>query len=292
MILNINLSFLLKQFFFLGLLCFSHFLSASTMNAIFQNTEVSEWSYFFILKPFNQNKISYDNMLKFFNEKKITFNSGRFSVGDVCSYKYHAQFYSPVTFWGGAKTVEYYQSLFSNYKITIPDKLLSIKPVNPLENCEFPFSEFIVLDDALAFFYENNVIFYFKNRQDLIAHQNQKNDHNNIDDNRSKICMTGKINDNSYERSVDCFYKNKDIISAYKVYREGLDSNNKRILLEVILENQNNIMKYDDDSVEVSYEWIGRDELHIRQRYDGGEILLHFVKGKGGTKVTKEISPD
>ncbi|EQA3420750.1 hypothetical protein ACX1JO_004381, partial [Cronobacter dublinensis] len=93
-------------------------------------------------------------------------------------------------------------------------------------------------------------------------------------------------------RSFYCFYKDKDIISAYKVYREGLDSNNKRILLEVIQENQNNIMKYDNDSVEVSYEWIGRDELDVRQRYDGGEILLHFVKGKGGTKVTREISPD
>ncbi|MGY5360290.1 hypothetical protein ACXFAT_21080 [Cronobacter dublinensis] len=292
MMLNTNVSFLSKYPFFLGLLCFSHFLSASTTNAIFQNIEVSEWSYFFILKPFKQNKISYDNMLKFFNEKKITFNAGRFSVGDVCSYKYHAQFYSPVTFWGGAKTVDYYKALFSNYKINVPDKFLSIKPVNPLENCEFPFSEFIVLDNALVFFYENNVIFYFKNRQDLIAHQNQKNDHSNIHDDRSKICMTEKINDDSYERSFDCFYKNKDVISAYKVYREGLDSNNKRILLEVIQENQNNIMKYDNDSVEVSYEWIGRDELDVRQRYDGGEILLHFVKGKGGTKVTREISPD
>ncbi|EOU1338183.1 hypothetical protein [Cronobacter malonaticus] len=130
------------------------------MDAIYKYKENSRWPYFFVSKGDGDSINS--KIGDFFNGKELIFKSGVFSVTDSCAYNYHAQIFTPVSFWGSSKTVDYYKSFFSNYKISIPHEFITVTPVNPSEKCEFPFTEFIILNDVVVFFIRVVLFFILK----------------------------------------------------------------------------------------------------------------------------------
>lgn len=161
------------------------------------------------------NQSSEGKVAKLF-DRKIIFNSDLLSIIDACTYKYAAQLKTPLSFWGSAKTVNSYKVFFSDYKIKIPDKTLDITPINPSEKCEFPFFEFIVVDDEIVFFYESYAVFYFKTQKALKSHE-KKNIENSLlvntkQTSMSKICKDIERNTDNYNTYREFFYKSMSLV--------------------------------------------------------------------------------
>lgn len=285
-------------------LLFSSFLTfpsnvfSSTIDNILQKKESAEWRYFFVSEPFNakNNDSSENETVKLFDGKKIIFNGQSLTITNACAYKYAAQVNTPLSFWGSFKTVRFYKEFFSNYKVEVPNKFLDVTPVNPLETCDFPFSEFIVLGDELVFFYKNHAVLYFKTLEALKSHE-KENIRNDPSVKQglmgiSKNCKEIERNPDNYDTSQECFYNNLDLIEAYKAYREGLLKDSKKYLQDTIISNKDFSMKCDNGCITVIYKWHGPNNLVITQQFDGGETEISFSKEVQGCRVVTKSFPD
>lgn len=285
-------------------LCIVFFISSShaseltslTIENILQKKENSEWVYSFISESFDSisNKISEDNIAKLFEDKKIVFNGDSLSITNTCKYRYSALLHTPVSFWGSYETVKQYEEFFSGYKIKMPTKILDITPMNPSEECEYPFSEFIVLDDKIVFFYKNNAVFYFKDQGGLRAHKN-KNTKENATTGRSpvdisRVCKEIERNKENYDTIHECFYKGMDITNTYLQYRS--ESGNGKYLQDKLTLNKNFSIKCDSGCIDIIYKWNGPDNLIIRQQFEGGETEISFSNESKGCRVLTKSFPD
>jgi hypothetical protein len=273
---------------------------ASDIDAIKQKTDSSEWRFFFIVDlSDNQNSVSQNKSVEqLFNGKIVFFNNDTLSISNACSYKYAAQKMIPLEYWGNKQTVSYYESFFSDYNIKLDGGILEISPINPSENCDFPFYEFVILDDIVVFIYKNQAILYFKTEKDLIDHR--KVDYkvvssivnkNSEKESFIKKCKDIERDENTYDTIHECYYKEINILDAYKKYRDDLVEG-KNYLLETVTINKNVVMKCDNGCIEVNYKWNGPDDLIIVQQFNGGETEIHFSKDEQGTKVITKSSPD
>lgn len=274
------------------------YVSASSTEKILQKKGYSEWGYFLISESFNgeDNRGSKNRVETLFHRKKIIFNGNVLSINDVCTYKYAAKLTTPLSFWGSSKTVNYYKMFFSDYKIKMPTKFLEITPVNPIEDCEFPFSEFIVLDDEVIFFYENYAVFYFKTPEVLKAHK--KNNEGNAalvkkkEIGISKVCKGIERNTNNYNTSRECFYNGMNLIDTYREYRSELTNHDGKYLQNNIIPNKDFSIKCDDECIAIIYKWNGTNKLVITQQFDGGETEISFNKEEQGCRVVTKSFPD
>ncbi|HFJ9142983.1 TPA: hypothetical protein ACGWIP_004618 [Salmonella enterica] len=202
-------------------------------------------------EPIKVLKIRWQN----YSIEKIIFNSDLLPIIDACTYKYAAQLKTPLSFWGSAKTVNSYKVFFSDYKIKIPDKTLDITPINPSEKCEFPFFEFIVVDDEIVFFYENYAVFYFKTQKALKSHEKKKIENsllvNKKQTSMSKICKDIERNTDNYNTYRECFYKSMSLVETYREYRNELMNDDKAYLQGKIISNKNFSMKCDNGCIAV-----------------------------------------
>jgi len=295
--LTINLGRMLMKRFVLIFFISPLNTSASTLDNLLQKNEHSEWNYFFISQPFNGriSQSSEEKVAKLFNGKKIVFNNDLLSITDACTYKYATQLNSPLSFWKSSKTVSFYKIFFSDYKIKIPDSFLNITPENPSEKCEFPFSDFLVLENEIVFFYENNAVFYFKSQEELKSHV--KNIINVISErptSSSKICKENEHHTDDYDTSYECFYKALSLIDTYREYRNELKEEDNKYLVDKIITNKDFSIKCDSDSgcLTVIYKWNGPDNLAITQQFDGGRTVISFSKEAQGCRVVTKLSPD
>ncbi|EPN9539419.1 hypothetical protein ACT474_001020 [Cronobacter malonaticus] len=280
-----------RYIIFFYLLIFSFGTLASSMDAIYKYKENSRWPYFFVSKGDGDSINS--KIGDFFNGKELIFKSGVFSVTDSCAYNYHAQIFTSVSFWGSSKTVDYYKSFFSNYKISIPHEFIIVTPVNPSEKCEFPFTEFIILNDVVVFFYKSSVVFYFKTHEALIYHQSKdKITKKTHDSSAVKECKEIKKDDANYNTFTECFFKGMNVALTYETYYKQLNPSDKTKLLAEIDVGRDETKKLGSVTVTVSYKWLGTNELVVTQQYDGGLTTLHFIQETNGTKLIRELSPD
>ncbi|EJH2661068.1 hypothetical protein NDG35_004342 [Salmonella enterica] len=271
---------------------------ASTIENLLNKKGYSEWGFFSVSEAFNgrSNQSSEDEINKLFDRKKIIFNGDLLTITNACTYKYVAQLNTPLSFWGSSKTVNYYKTFLSDYKIKIPDKLLYITPVNPTEKCDFPFSEFIILDDEIVFFYENYAVFYFKT-QDTLEFHNKKNIKNSSlvnekQEKLSKICKNIERDTDNYDTSRECFYKDMSLVDTYQEYRDKLNNDDKVYLQDKIISNKNFSMKCENGCISVTYKWNGPDNLTIKQQFEGGGTEIFFSKEAQGCRVVTKSSPD
>jgi len=273
-------------------------VSASTIDNILQKKEHAEWRYFFVSESFNTkgNDSSANEAVKLFDSKKLIFNGQSLTITNACTYKYAAQVNAPLSFWGSFKTVRFYKDFFSNYKVEIPNKFLNVTPVNPLETCDFPFSEFIVLGDELVFFYKNHAVLYFKTLEASKFHEkkNIRNDPNVKQDlmGVSKNCKEVERNPDNYDTSQECLYNNLELIEAYKAYREELLKDSKKYLQDTIISNKDFSMKCDNGCIAVIYKWNGPNNLVVTQQFDGGETEISFSKEVQGCRVVTKSFPE
>ncbi|ECC6544549.1 hypothetical protein QNT90_002349 [Salmonella enterica] len=274
------------------------YVNASTLENILQRKEHSEWGYFFISGIFEggSNRSSSEKVMKLFDGKKIIFNGDLLSITDACTYKYTAELKTPLSFWKSDKTVDFYEAFFSRYKIKMPKSFLDITPINPSEKCDFPFSEFIVLDDNIVFFYEHNAIFFFKNEQMLKDHEKSSVENNGNVDGKpiesENICKEVESNADDYNSSEECFYKNMSVIDTYLEYRKKLMDYDKKYLQDKIISKENFSTKCSDGCITVTYKWDGPDNLVITQQFDGGETEISFTKEVQGCRVVTKLFPD
>ncbi|EOF6284765.1 hypothetical protein ACK1C5_004374 [Salmonella enterica] len=283
---------------FLFLFASPLYVYASTIENILQKKEHSEWRYFFISEIFEgeSNRSPSEKVVKLFDGKKIIFNGDLLSITDACTYKYAAELKTPLSFWKSYKTINFYENFFSGYKIKMPKKFLDITPINPSEKCDFPFSEFIVLDDKIVFFYEHNAIFYFKNEKELKYHEKISAENNDNVDEKSieseSICKEIESNADDYNSSEECFYKNMSVIDTYLEYRKKLMDYDKKYLQDEIISNKNFSTKCYGGCIIVTYKWDGPDNLVITQQFDGGETEISFSKEVQGCRVVTKLFPD
>ncbi|ELY5805010.1 hypothetical protein SNN69_004487, partial [Cronobacter sakazakii] len=159
---------------------------------------------------------------------------------------------------------------------------------------EFPFTEFIILNDVVVFFYKNKVIFYFKTNEDLNYHQS-KNTTDNIKNYHASVVKTCKEierDSGSYNASTECFYKEMNIVLTYETYYKQLNLLDKAKLLNKVEVGRDEMKKLENGALTVSYKWLGANELVVTQQYDGGLTILHFIQETNGTKLIRELSPD
>lgn len=286
-----TLTFLL---FFAGPL----YVYGSTIENIVQKKEHSEWRYFFIseISEGESDRSPSEKVVKLFDGKKIIFNGDLLSITDACTYKYDSELKTPLSFWKSYKTISFYEVFFSGHKIKMPKSFLDITPTNPLEKCDFPFSEFIVLDDKIIFFYEHNAVFYFKSEQELKYHEKSSTLNNGSVDEKpiasKSICKEIESSVDDYSSSEECFYKNMSVIDTYMEYRKESIDYDKKYLQNKIISNKNFSTKCDDGCISVIYKWNGPDNLVITQQFDGGETEISFRKEAQGCRVVTKLFPD
>ena len=294
---NIKKMKIKKNSLFLLLFFCSFYTYSSVIENILQKKEYSEWNYFFVSEKFeNRTSRSSAEVASLFGGKKVVFNSDLLTITDACTYKYAPQLSTPLSFWMNYKTVKFYEVFFSDYKIKIPDKFLDITPINLSEKCDFPFSEFIVLDDEVVFFYESYAVFYFKSQEALKSHEKKLVGSDIVVDKKttgsSSVCKKSERNPDGYNSSRECFYKDMSLISTYKEYREESASYGGKYLQKEIIPNKDFSVQCDDGCIGVIYKWNGPDHLVVTQQFDGGETEISFSKEEQGSRVVTNLFPD
>ena len=82
------------------------------------------------------------------------------------------------------------------------------------------------------------------------------------------------------------------LLNSYKKYRDGLQIDYKKYLLDTIFTNENLTKKCDNGCIEVDYKWSGPHMLIIKQDFNGGETEIHFIEETNGTRVITKSYPD
>ncbi|HAC6567909.1 TPA_asm: hypothetical protein G0B48_22765 [Salmonella enterica subsp. indica] len=235
-------------------------------------------------------------MAKLFDGKKVVFNGDLLSITDACTYKYAPQLNIPLSFWMNPKTVSFYEVFFGGYNIKMPNEFLDITPVNPAEKCDFPFSQFVVLDDEIVFFYNDHAIFYFNNQEALNFHEKKKVENSVIVGKKttgsSKVCKQTEHNPDNYNTSRECFYKYMNLINTYREYRKELADDSAKYLQKKIIPNKDFSVQCDGGCISVIYKWNGPDNLVVTQQFDGGETEISFTKEELGSRVVTKLFPD
>ncbi|MBS9427747.1 hypothetical protein [Photorhabdus akhurstii] len=280
-------------FVFLFVLLFFQSLSYGGGKEVAANTvkrelNNSEWGYSYVSGPIvsvsdEVNKKVIENIFKM---RKLSFNNNILNVTGLCSYEYIAEKKTPISYWYSNKTVELYKNFFSKYNVKLNDYIYNVSPVNPDETCEYPFSDFIYIDNKMVFIYDGYAIFYSRmDSSKSLSNAKKNNFCKHTEQSIESVYENGDI--------TECFYNGVNIVEAYAIFRNSsIEGSDGFYLSEKLNVMKNITVKCDKDCMEVKYIWINKNKLKIIIEFSGGTTEFYFNENINGTKVITKSYPD
>ncbi|KGM27051.1 hypothetical protein KS18_16760 [Photorhabdus luminescens] len=258
-------------------------------SAIKRELNNSEWGYSYVSGPIvatsdGVNKGVIENT---FRMRKMNFNNNILNVTGLCSYEYLAEKKTPISYWYSNKTVELYREFFSKYNVKLSDYIYNISPVDPDQTCEYPFSDFIYIDNKMVFIYDGYAVFYSRvNNSKSLSNTKLGNDFcKHIEQPIELVYKNGDI--------TECDYNGVNIVEAYAAFRNNSIQRSDGFYLPAKLNMMKDItVKCDKDCMEIKYIWVNKSKLKIIIEFSGGTTEIYFNENKNGTKVITKSYPD
>lgn len=279
-----------KVLAFLSAFFFSAMVNAGVGNNIVSSTEneTAIWRDFVISEPIipEGEYVTKESISELFKGKMISMDKTTVNVSEECRYKYNVKNTTPILHWHSEKTVKLYSDLLYKYNIRLNDSVSLITPKATPSECDYPFSYFIIVDNSLIFYLKNRMIIYPSGSEIKNTYKNS------IDDDFKVLKKNPPIQANEYEQVEEVFYQGMGLLNSYKKYRDGLQIDYKKYLLDTIFINENLTKKCDNGCIEVDYKWSDPHVLIIKQDFNGGETEIHFIEETNGTRVITKSYPD
>lgn len=279
-----------KVLAFLSACFFSAMVNAGVENDTASSTEneTLTWRNYVISEPITPEGeyVTKESISELFKGKVISIDKTTVNVSEECRYKYNIKNTTPILYWHSEKTAKLYSDLLYGYNIRLNNLVSLITPKATPSGCDYPFSYFIRVDNSLIFYLKNRMIIY---RSDSEIKYTRKN---SFDDNFRVLKKKPSIQADEYEQVEEVFYQEMDLLNSYKKYRDSLQIDYKKYLLDTIFTNENLTKKCDDGCIEVDYKWSGPHVLIIKQDFNGGETEIHFIEENHGTRIITKSYPD
>ena len=279
-----------KVLAFLSACFFSAMVNAGVGNKIVSSTEneTAIWRDYVISEPIipEGEYVTKESISELFKGKIISMDKTIVNVSEECRYKYNVKNTTPILHWHSEKTAKLYSDLLYKYNIRLNDSVSLITSKATPSECDYPFSYFIIVDNSLIFYLKNRMIIYPSDSEIKKTYKNS------IDDDFKVLKKNPSIQTNEYEQVEEIFYQEMGLLNSYKKYRDGLQIDYKKYLLDTIFTNENLTKKCDDGCIEVDYKWSGPHMLIIKQDFNGGETEIHFIEETNGTRVITKSYPD
>lgn len=279
-----------KVLAFLSAFFFSAMVSAGIGNDTVSSAEneTSTWRDYVISEPIipEGKYATKESISELFKGKVISIDKTTVNVSEGCRYKYNLKNKTPILYWHSEKTVKLYSDLLYKYDIRLNNLVGLITPESTPSECDYPFSRFIIVDNSLIFYLKNRLIIYYSDGEIKRTHKSI------IDDDFRVLKEKPSIQANEYEQVIEKFYQEMDLLNSYKKYRDSLQTDYKKYLLDTIFKNENLTKKCDNGCIEVDYKWSGPHVLEIKQYFDGGKTEIHFIEETHGTRIITKSYPD
>ncbi|ENA9698529.1 hypothetical protein ABG299_004108 [Salmonella enterica subsp. enterica] len=266
-----------------------------------QSDNKEEWTRYIIteqIDPLGEDvpKSMLDNEFK---GKTITINNKTVTVNGLCRYSYVTEHKSSLVYWENKETLNLYRDFFNKYSVSVSDGVDNILPVKPINECPYPFSDFLSVDGVLIFIDHNRAaIFYNKNDHARLIksefgnpeperkHHPQSNPDITCKDDSREMAYV-------YEQGAitQCFYRGYDLLRTYYSYIKN-DDDNYSDFLDGIVPGKNITVENRGNTINVEYTWQGTHTLHIVQNYEGGTTEITFKSREDGTDVITKNFPD
>lgn len=277
-----------KVLTFLSAFFFSAMVSAGIGNDTVSSAEneILTWRDYVISEPITPRGeyVTKDSISEPFKGKVISIDKTTVNISEGC--RYNIENTTPILYWHSEKTVKLYSDLLYKYDIRLNNLVGLITPESASSECDYPFSYFIIVDNSLIFSFKNRLIIYYSDSEIKKTHKSI------IDDDFRVLKEKPSIQANEYEQVIEEFYQDMDLLNSYKKYRDSLQIDYKKYLLDTIFKNENMTKKCDNGCIEVDYKWSGPHVLEIKQYFDGGEKEIHFIEETHGTRIITKSYPD
>ncbi|WP_369310164.1 hypothetical protein [Providencia rettgeri] len=278
----------MKKLLFLTFTLSFYSYAINTAPEIIEESEYKELTWTYKSDPeslkINSNGVSKVFFKKFLYNKNIIIDKTNVVVENECSYKYTYKKVSPINYWKSNNTASFYREIFKKNGITIGEEVGVITTKDKITNCADMFNEFLLIGDNLILIGGERLVIY-SIEKNMIKENKDKAEINNCTSPEQTLEEifegVGKI--------TNCYYKDLDIISAYKKYKSDYD---EQYLEDNIKLNENLQKNYINDRVNVNYLWESSDKLIIKQLFEGGDTDIVIEKEKKGTKITIYGHPD
>ncbi|MBS9434543.1 hypothetical protein [Photorhabdus hainanensis] len=253
-------------------------------NSPYAFLNATKWEYSHVSSPIRYSTMELDHNFynKIFAGKNIQFENDMVSISGKCSYQYAIQKKSPLEYWHSEKIVSIYKKLFSDNDVKIPGFLYVISPVFSTEKCEYPFSDFIVLDRAIIFVYKQRAIFYFEEKDKRLHHIAENTKCKSSKKDLGFVFEHGAID--------ECFYEKETLVDVYNKYINKSDVG--KYLTKSLEVMKNTHVFHQEDDVDVQYFWENKKKLKIILNFMGGMTEVSFKEDSDGTKVVTKYYPD
>ncbi|MFS7198151.1 hypothetical protein AB6866_23045 [Rahnella inusitata] len=278
-----------KVLAFLNVFFFSAMVNASVANDMVSPTEKesSTWRDYMISEPIisEGEYATKESISALFKGKRISIDKTMVNVSEVCRYKYNIKNITPILYWHSEKTVRLYSDLLYKYNIRLNNLVSLITPAATSNECDYPFTYFIIVDNSLIFSLKNRMIIYHSDSE-IKKHRNSS------DDDFRVTKKTPSLQADEYEQIEEVFNQEMDLINSYKKYRDSLQIDYKKHLVGTIFTNVDLTKKCDNGCIKVDYKWSGPHVLIIKQDFNGGETEIHFIEENHGTRIITKSYPD
>lgn len=278
-----------KVLAFLNVFFFSAMVNASVANDMVSPTEKesSTWRDYIISEPIisEGEYATKESISALFKGKRISIDKTMVNVSEVCRYKYNIKNITPILYWHSEKTVRLYSDLLYKYNIRLNNLVSLITPAATSNECDYPFTYFIIVDNSLIFSLKNRMIIYHSDSE-IKKHRNSS------DDDFRVTKKTPSLQADEYEQIEEVFNQEMDLINSYKKYRDSLQIDYKKHLVGTIFTNVDLTKKCDNGCIKVDYKWSGPHVLIIKQDFNGGETEIHFIEENHGTRIITKSYPD
>lgn len=223
-----------KVLAFLNVFFFSAMVNASVANDMVSPTEKesSTWRDYVISEPIisEGEYATKESISALFKGKRISIDKTMVNVSEVCRYKYNIKNITPILYWHSEKTVRLYSDLLYKYNIRLNNLVSLITPAATSNECDYPFTYFIIVDNSLIFSLKNRMIIYHSDSE-IKKHRNSS------DDDFRVTKKTPSLQADEYEQIEEVFNQEMDLINSYKKYRDSLQIDYKKHLVGTIFTN-------------------------------------------------------
>ncbi|AKK72654.1 hypothetical protein OK18_08490 [Chryseobacterium gallinarum] len=118
------------------------------------------------------------------SEVLINFNNKTFQAGKECTFEYFEKKVSPIKYWYNQSTINIYKEELAKIGISLPKEFSVFMSANPNKTCEYPTSEYILIEGKIIFIYEGYLI-VFGNDLDKFEQNVDNSSDQNIQDKKT-----------------------------------------------------------------------------------------------------------
>jgi len=210
------------------------------------------------------------------DDNTVTISNDLLESSTICSVDYSKKKESPLSYFYSKKTLDMYDNVFKKDKISLAKDIYILRSLYPDKTCPSPYDE-IIESDEYVFFVALDYLVFFKKIT------NDSKESNGLPKGTDFFTFCKSVSEDSIfdgDANYICDFTNDDLSNTYLKLKVISLYNN---ILKESLPDKN--ISYHMGDVEISYQWIGSNEVKITiiQGMDEGVYL--FKKFKSGTLV-------